>query len=160
MGKQMKRLLAAVALAVPLLANMQMSAQGGAKPIFAQKLVDETVTAHPELRLLGLHSVPPGTEQSQIIANNFKEKVGKKSDPDDIDVQKTGQPECEPKNDRNVWDIGYPLRDQKGTIIGTAVLELKYSAQKTKEGALKQAGKILKEMQNQLPSKDKLFEPI
>ena len=128
--------------------------------IYAQKLVDETIAKHPELRQLGLHTTPPNSSQSIIIAISDKKKIGKKSDPDDLDVMKTGKPTAELMEKKAIYDLGFPLLDQSGAIIGTAVLEMKLSAENTKEGALRRGKIIQEELQKQIPSKEKLFEKV
>lgn len=128
--------------------------------ILAQKLVDQEMSKHPELNLMGLHSTPPNSAQSQIIACSNRTKVGKKSDPDDLEVVQTGKPAVEEKPERQIFDLGFPLLDRNGTTIGTLVMEIKFSHEKTKEGALNRGKKIQAELQKQIASKAALFQPI
>jgi iron complex outermembrane receptor protein len=128
--------------------------------IYAQKLVDQTIAKHPELRQMGLHATPPNSSESVIIAINDPKKVGKKSDPDDLDVMKTGKPSAELIARKEIYDLGYPLLDRNGKIIGTIVMEVKLSAENTKEGAMKRGEVIQAELQKQIPSKEKLFETV
>jgi hypothetical protein len=128
--------------------------------IYAQKLVDQTIAKHPELRQIGLHSIPPNSSESMIIAINDPKKVGKKSDPDDLEVMKTGKPSVEIIDRKQVYDLGFPLLDRSGKIVGVAVMEIKLSAEKSKESALKRGKIIQEELRKEIPSKEKLFEPI
>jgi iron complex outermembrane receptor protein len=128
--------------------------------IFAQQLVDMAMSKHPELHLMGLHSTPPGSKQSVIVACSNKSKVGKKSDPDDLEVMHTGKAAVEEKPDRQIFDLGLPLLDKKGTTIGTVVMEINFSSEKTKEGALSRGKQIQSELQKQISSRSKLFQPI
>jgi hypothetical protein len=127
--------------------------------ILAQKLVDRITAAHPELNIIGLHSTPPNGSQSVIVACSNKSKVGKKSDPDDLEVMQSGKPTVEEKKDRQIFDLGFPLLDRNGTTIGVLVLEVKFSYEKTSEGAMNRGKQIQSELQKQIPSKAKLFEP-
>jgi len=128
--------------------------------IYAQKLVDETIAKHPELRQIGLHTTPPNSSQSVIIAISDKKKIGKKSDPDDLEVMKTGKPSAELMEKKGIYDLGFPLLDQSGTIIGTAVMEIKLTAENTKEGAMNRGKIIQEELRKRIPSKEKLFETV
>jgi hypothetical protein len=128
--------------------------------ILAQKLVDRITAAHPELNIIGLHSTPPNGSQSVIVACSNKSKVGKKSDPDDLEVMQSGKPTVEEKKDRQIFDLGFPLLDRNGTTIGVLVLEVKFSYEKTSEGAMNRGKQIQSELQKQIPSKAKLFEPV
>ena len=51
----------------------------------AQKLVDATLTRHPELIALAMHVTPPQATDNIIIASNFG-RIGKKGDDDDMKV--------------------------------------------------------------------------
>jgi hypothetical protein len=156
-GDSMKGML--VVLAVTLLGASASYAQTtGSNNIFAQKLVDEITAKHPELNIIGLHSTPPNGAESVIVACSNKKKVGKKSDPDDLQVMQSGKPTVEEKKDRQIYDLGFPLLDQNGTTIGVLVMEIKFSFEKTSEGALQRGKQIQSELQKQIPSKAKLFE--
>jgi iron complex outermembrane receptor protein len=128
--------------------------------IYAQKLVEETIAKHPELRQIGLHTTPPNSSQSVIIAINDKKKIGKKSDPDDLEVMKTGKPSAELMEKKGIYDLGFPLLNQSGTIIGTVVMEIKVSMESTKEGAMNRGKIIQEELRKEIPSKEKLFETV
>jgi hypothetical protein len=123
--------------------------------------VDQTMAKHPEVRVMGMHSTPPnGSKTMSIIACSTLSKVGKKSDPDDIEVMQTGKPVAEDSPKKEIIDLGLPLLDQQGEIIGTVVLEIKYSYTKSKEGALDRGKQIQAELQKAIPTKAKLFESI
>jgi hypothetical protein len=150
-------IVSAAALCFPQLLAAQAS---GENHIYAQKLVDTEMNRHPELHLMGLHSVRADGGPSAIIACSNKAKVGKKSDPDDLEVQQTGKPTVEEKKERGIYDLGFPLLDRNGTTIGTVVMEIKTSASKSKQAALRKGQRIQSELQGQISSKAQLFEPI
>lgn len=128
--------------------------------IYAQKLVDDAMSKHPELHLMGLHSTRTEGGQSAIIACSNRSKVGKKSDPDDLEVAQTGKPAAEEKKDRQIYDLGFPLLDRNGTTIGTLVMEIKFGYSKSKEDALIKGKQIQAELQKQIASREQLFESI
>lgn len=142
-----------------LLAAKIGNSQDAAGDTYAQKLLEKTFAAHPELNVMGLHATSPSGGDSAIIASNVKSKIGKKSDPDDIEVMKTGKPVVEEKAARSIFDIGLPLLDSSGATIGTVVMEIKFSYTKSKSAALARAKQIRAELQKEIPSKEKLFEP-
>ncbi len=148
------------AMALTLCAMTSARLQAQENKIYAQKLVDQTIAKHPELRQIGLHSIPPNSSESMIIAINDPKKVGKKSDPDDLEVMKTGKPSVEIIDRKQIYDLGFPLLDRSGKIVGVAVMEIKLSAEKSKESALQRGKIIQEELRKEIPSKEKLFEPI
>lgn len=150
--------LGAMALTLCAMTSARLPAQEN--KIYAQKLVDQTIAKHPELRQIGLHSIPPNSSESMIIAINDPKKVGKKSDPDDLEVMKTGKPSVEIIDRKQIYDLGFPLLDRSGKIVGVAVMEIKLSAEKSKESALQRGKIIQEELRKEIPSKEKLFEPI
>jgi iron complex outermembrane receptor protein len=148
------------AMALTLCAMTAASLPAQENKIYAQKLVDQTIAKHPELRQIGLHSIPPNSSDSMIIAINDPKKVGKKSDPDDLEVMKTGKPSVEIIYRKQIYELGFPLLDRSGNIIGVAVMEIKLSAEKSKESALQRGKIIQEELRKEIPSKEKLFEPV
>jgi hypothetical protein len=148
------------AMVLALCAMTSARLQGQENKIYAQKLVDQTIAKHPELRQIGLHSIPPNSSESMIIAINDPKKVGKKSDPDDLEVMKTGKPSVEIIDRKQIYDLGFPLLDRSGKIVGVAVMEIKLSAEKSKESALERGKIIQEELRKEIPSKEKLFEPV
>jgi hypothetical protein len=148
-------------IALCMMLGFMPAPQTPSNEIFAQKLVDETVAKHAEVNVIGLHaSTEHNFDGSHIIAHNNRAKVGKKSDPDDIEVEKTGKPAIERRDDKGVFDIGMPLVDQSGKTIGTAVIEIKYKYISTESEALTRATKIQEELKKQIPSKSRLFEKV
>lgn len=102
-----------------------------AKKIYAQKLSDETMKAHPELLSVTLHGVPPGMSDAYtMFAGSYLERIGNPDDPDDIDVSKKGITIVDPrwrrtKDPAPKFVILMPLRDAKGENIGLVVYAFK-----------------------------------
>jgi hypothetical protein len=125
---------------------------------YAQRLTEHLSALHPETGIIGLHALPPGEKGSVMVANGVRYKIGKKSDPDDLDVQKPGaKPVIEPKADKRVTDTGQALLDSAGHVIGTIVIEIKYGYEPDADKAFKRAEEIRAEFQSKIPSKEKLF---
>jgi iron complex outermembrane receptor protein len=137
-------------------------AQGQEKPkpdSLAQMLADQVSRAHPELNVIGFHLTPPGGQDNVIVASSNRTKVGKKSDPDDLEVMTTGKAAVDTKESRQLIDIGLPLLDRAGRTIGTVVMEVKFTYTKDPAVALKRATEIRDQLRKQIPSKERLFEP-
>jgi hypothetical protein len=129
-----------------------------ANDTYAQRLTEYFAALHPEAAIIGLHSIPPGETASVIVANSVRDKIGKKSDPDDLDVQKPGaKPVIDPVARKHVTDTGQPLLDSAGHVIGTIVIEIKNSYEPDADKAFKRAQQIRDEFAGKIASRAKLF---
>lgn len=99
--------------------------------IYAQKLSDETMKAHPELLSVTLHGVAPGTPDAYtMLAGSYPDRIGNADDPDDIDVSKKGITIVDPRWHRTKdtspkFVVLMPMRDAKGENIGLIVYAFK-----------------------------------
>ena len=127
---------------------------------FAQQPAVTTKAAHPEIKKLGLHTVPPGEQESCIIANPIASKIGKISSAADLTVVTSGEAAAYPHPEEGgFFDLGLPLNDAQGAAIGLMVLEIPYSYASTKEEALTDGLKIRDEVAAKIPNKAALFGP-
>jgi hypothetical protein len=96
--------------------------------IYAQKLCDEIMAAHPELISVTFHGIPPGGKDNYtMFAGSFPKRIGNEDDPDDIMVSKTGITILDPRWHRAAdpirkFVVMTPLRDASGENIGLLVL--------------------------------------
>lgn len=91
---------------------------GAARAPFAQKLVDRTIDANPDLVTLAMHVTPPGQAANIIIASNFG-RIGKAADQDDKHVI-TDHAVLREMTDRGKrLAVSLPLHDQAGAVIGS-----------------------------------------
>lgn len=151
--------IAAGAVALPLYAQAQaprpniaetMAPVPGRKS-YAQDLVDRTVAANPELVELDLHATPPGEPKSIIVASRSKERLGKTSDADDIEVFRTGTPRVEiNKSGNNNVEVGVPLQDVTGRTIGAVEMTFPYVAGTDEEALIAKAQKIGYELRRRI----------
>jgi len=136
--------------------------QGLAKPtpadakskIFAQALVENTVAKHPELEGIGLATIPPDGHDCVTIADTDAKELGDKCDKGELAVMKTGKSTVEKEGDG--YDVTVPLY-VGGKTIGIIGMDFRLDQQEA--GLLDRARVIAKEMEEQIPSKSKLFEP-
>src|SRR5260370_6766679 len=99
--------------------------------IYAQTLVDEIMSKHPELISATFHGVPPGLDKVYtMFAGSFPDRIGNPDDPDDIDVITKGITIVDPRWNRGndpvrKFVMMLPLRDSAGGHIGLLVLAYK-----------------------------------
>ena len=96
--------------------------------IYAQTLVNEVMAKHPELLVLGMHAVKPGTKGSHMIAANL-DRIGKEDDEDDIAVAKERKTILAPNiKEPTKFEVAVPLKDASGRVIGSLSTVFKYAA--------------------------------
>ncbi len=127
------------------------------RSVLAQKLADDLARNHPDLVRVGLHVTPPGGSENIIVASNVAAKVGQKSDLEDLKALRTGQPVV--LKEEGNFDVTLPLHDASGKIIGTVGLTLKPQGAEQESSAVERARKMARELEKQIASKAKLFEP-
>jgi hypothetical protein len=123
--------------------------------IFAQELVERTLPKHSEITGLEIAAV---TETGcETIAATDPKELGEKCDKDELQPLQTGQPSVDRESDG--FDVTVPLHDANGKVIAVVGMDFKLTADQTKESVVKQGQQIAAEMESEVPSKDKLFEP-
>ncbi len=123
---------------------------------YAQRLVEEIAARHPELVRIGMHVTPPDKSDNIIIACNVPERIGQKSDPEDLKAMKTGQPVVlkEGKN----FDVTLPLHDAAGNTIGSIGLTFRPRAGEKAADAARRARAMAREIEKHIASTAQLFE--
>ena len=147
--------------AVSIFTLSAFAGRGLAKPIpsdaksksFAQALVEDMVAKHHELEGLGLATTPPGGHDCVTIADTDAKELGDKCDQGELAVMETGKSTVEKEKDG--YDVTVPLH-VSGKTIGIIGMDFKLDQQEA--GLLDRAKVIAKEVEDQIPSKSKLFE--
>lgn len=152
----------ALLLVFGTIAGNAQTASAPAPKIYAQKLVNETLAAHPELMGFELASTPPGKTQCVTIASNETKGIGEKCDKDEFTAMKTNKPfvEKEKENGKEVYDVTIPIHDANGKIIATAGIDFKPEPNQSDAQVTERSQQIAKELESKVKSKDKLFEPV
>jgi hypothetical protein len=127
-----------------------------AERIYAQRLVDELAVRHPDLVRIGMHVTPPNTSDNIIIACNASERIGRKSDPEDLKAMKSGQPVVLKEGEN--FDVTLPLHDAAGKAIGAIGLTFRPLAGEQSDGAARRAQTMAHEIEKQIASTSQLFE--
>ena len=147
--------------AVSIFTVSAFAGRGLAKPIpsdakgrsFAQALVEDMVAKHHELEGLGLATTPPGGGDCVTIADTDAKELGDTCDKGELAVMATGKSTVEKEKDG--YDVVVPLH-VNGKTIGIIGMDFKLDQQEA--GLLDRAKVIAKEVEEQIPSKSKLFE--
>jgi hypothetical protein len=155
--------LLAVSVLLLILRTVLTNAQTTPTPaprIYAQKLVEETLAAHPELMGFELAAAPPGKTQCVTIASNETKGIGEKCDKDEFTAMKTNKPfvEKEKENGKEVYDVTIPIHDANGKIIATAGIDFKPEPNQSDAQVTERSQQIAKELESKVKSKEKLFE--
>jgi hypothetical protein len=146
-------LLLAAGIAAALPASGRLSTK-----IYGQQLVDEVLTRHPEVLLIGLHVTPPGEADNVIIASNFG-RLGKKADEDDLGVIRTGHSKAEPNAAKTRFAVELPLEDLGGNTIGALGLNFGYKHGDDRQSLERKAEAIRDELKRRTADAENLVEP-
>jgi DNA-binding beta-propeller fold protein YncE len=125
---------------------------------FALKLEIATLSAHPDLRKMGLHAIPPGGKDSVIIANANTARIGFKSSDGDLAAVKDGKTYCAKRDDGSFFNAKLPLKDASGNTIGILVMEIPFTSASNETEAVQKAESIRQELAQQIPAYDSLFQ--
>jgi len=123
----------------------------------AQRLVDMTVQKHPEVAALELSAAPAGKTNCITIAATEAGDLGQPCDEDEHAALKTLKPYVE--HEAEGYDVTAPLHDAKGKLIGTLGIDFKRKPGPVSYEILKLTAGLLREMEQQIPSKEFLFQP-
>jgi hypothetical protein len=128
-------------------------------PIYAQKLVNEQMSKHPELLVIGLHAAKPGSKKSTMIATNL-DRIGKADDEDDLAVSRERKTILAPNlKEPTKFEVAVPLKDAAGEVIGSLSTVFKYAAGDDEVKMHAAALAIRDELAKQIPSVAALFKP-
>jgi hypothetical protein len=122
----------------------------------AQNLVDLIAQKHSEISALELSATPAGQKRCVIIAATSQRTLREKCDQDEAAAMKPGPfVEQEPEG----FDVTAPLHDATGKLIGALGIHFKQHG-RTKANVLKLTAALLKELEQQIPSKAFLFQSV
>ena len=123
----------------------------------AQKLVDDTLSKHPEVIVLAMHVTPPKAKDNIILASNFG-RIGKKADDDDMKVINSGEPIVGVYGEGKRYGVELPLRDAASKTIGALSVGFHYKSGDDEKAFLTKAEKVRDELQRRIPSVENLAE--
>jgi DNA-binding beta-propeller fold protein YncE len=124
----------------------------------AQALLLSTLSAHPDIRKMGLHAIPPGQTGSAIIAQANASRIGVQSTPGDLVAVKDAREYCAKQENGSFYNMKLPLLDAARRRIGILVMEIPFTSAVDEADALHKAEGIRQELAHQIPSLSQLFE--
>jgi YVTN family beta-propeller protein len=151
----LRRLLTA-AFALALVAGASPARAAGSGYTLAQYLVDHALNDHPELVVMGMHVKAPDAADNTMIASNL-DRIGKKSDEDDLKVFRSNEPAGEPSKGR--YEVLIPQRDSEGATIGALSVVFMWDEGSDTSGFVTAATAIRDAIAMKTPSLAALFGP-
>jgi hypothetical protein len=126
----------------------------------AEEIALETLTAHPSLRKVGLHAIPPGGDKMVIIANGNATRVGIPTSQSDFAAVKSGGIYGPKIEDGQFYNMKMPMLDAQHRQIGILVMEIACTDAVSEEDAAKKADAIRQEIARKIPDVNSLFAPV
>lgn len=102
----------------------------------AQALVEQVAARHPDVERLTIHTVPRGERESRVIASTLAEKLGQRSDLEDLAALASGKETVQ--DEGSDIDVTLPIRDAAGKAIAATGVTFR-GAGRTREQALTEA---------------------
>lgn len=129
--------------------------------IFAQKIVNETLAAHPELQGLEISAAYAKKHKCQTIASDESNGIGEKCDHHEYTAMETNKPfvDLASESGKTFYDANVPIHDTTGKVIAVVGIDFKPDPKLTAAQASEQAEKIAKEIEAKVPTREKLWEP-
>lgn len=123
----------------------------------AEQIILETLSAHPLLRKIGLHVIPPGGEKMVIVANGNATRIGIPTSESDFAAVKSGKIYGPRIEDGQFYNMKMPMFDAQGRTIGILVMEIACTDAISEEDAAQKAAVIRDEVSKKISSLDSLF---
>ena len=130
--------------------------------IYAQKLVNETLAAHPDIMGLEISAAYAKKDECSTIASDEELGIGEKCDQDEYTVMKTNKPFVDKtkEHEQEFFDVNIPIHDASGKAMAVVGVDFKPDPKQTAAQASDRALQIAKEIEAKVPSREKLFEPV
>jgi hypothetical protein len=129
--------------------------------IYAQQLVRELLAENLDLAGVGIHAMPPGKQEYEIVAQ-ARDLIGKKSSVDDIDVIERDAVKVYP-----FVVLGSPrfsalaaIRDSSGNIVGLAALSFNRVPGVDRLTVHARVVTLMIQLAAKIPNREALFNPI
>jgi DNA-binding beta-propeller fold protein YncE len=123
----------------------------------AEGLVMGMLSAHPHLRKMGLHVIPPGKDTMILIANGNMTRLGVLTSESDFAAVKNGKMYGPLNADGQFYNMKMQMFDAQGRRIGILVMEIPATDAGSESEAAQQAARIRDELAKKIPSLEALF---
>ena len=124
----------------------------------AQRLVEATMAAHPELLSLALHVTLPNGTKNIILGSSFG-RIGKQADEDDMRVIESGKPITGVYAAGRRFGAELVLQDAALRTIGALSVGYPYEAGADRQVLLARAERLRDELRLRIASVEQLVEP-
>jgi hypothetical protein len=125
----------------------------------AEQLIMSTLSAHPYLRKMGLHVIPPGQQVSILIANGNATRLGIRTTDGDFTAVKEGKTYGPKIDNGSFYNMKLSMFDASDRRIGILVMEIPSTSATDQADAIRQAEAIRKEVAQKIPDLQSLFLP-
>ncbi|MDP9049631.1 MAG: hypothetical protein M3O31_02765 [Acidobacteriota bacterium] len=126
---------------------------------YAQKLVDQSLSANPDVLVLVIHAMPPNRKSNVILGSNIG-RIGKKSDEEDTAASKTGEGLVKLGDSKTRYEVILPLKDSGGELIGSLTVALRADTNTTETKAKARAEKVRDALSSHISDRAALFDPV
>jgi hypothetical protein len=123
----------------------------------AEQIALETLSAHPLLRKVGLHAIPPGADKMVIIANGNATRIGILTSKSDFAAVKEGKIYGPKIDDGQFYNMKMFMFDAQHRQIGILVMEIACTDATSVADAASKAEAIRQEMAAKIPDVNALF---
>jgi iron complex outermembrane receptor protein len=110
----------------------------------AQSIVQQVAIENPDVVRLTIHAIATGTSRSRVIASTAAQRLGTWSDPEDLDVMKTGTPVM--LEEGGNLDYTAPVTGAGGRTIATVGVTVAGAAGATEDARLARAKAVAAEV--------------
>jgi hypothetical protein len=157
-GEQNARILVYEPVNTPSPRALQLEVKLPVNAPVAEKIVLETLSAHPLLRKIGLHVIPPGGQDMVIVANGNATRIGIHTSEGDFAAVKNGGIYGPRIADGEFYNMKMPMFDAEGLRIGILVMEIACTDAVSEEDAARKAAVIREEVSKKIPTLASLFD--
>jgi len=124
---------------------------------YAQKLVEQTVAAHPDVTVLAMRGRARGAAEIVVLGSTFG-RHGKKADADDMKIFSASEAATGVYSNGKRFGVDLQLRDVAGETVGTMNVGYAYRQGDDERALLAKAIGLRDELQKRIPSAESLDE--
>jgi hypothetical protein len=125
---------------------------------YGHHLIAVELARHPDVVVMAMHAVPPGTKTNVIVASNIG-RLGKAADADDLGVTTSGQAKLSVNAAGDHFEALEPLKDLDGQVIGALGVVFRYKPGDDKQARAKEAEGIRDRLSHNISHAGNLLDP-
>jgi hypothetical protein len=125
---------------------------------YGHHLIATELARHPDVVVMAMHGVPPGSKANVIVASNIG-RLGKPADADDLQVTNSGRPKLSVNAAGDRFEALEPLKDLDGQVIGALGVVFRYKAGDDKQARAHEAEAIRDRLSHKISHVGNLLDP-